>query len=73
MTRSAMLVAGALALGACDASSQAAAYGGPPQADPSSGSTNDDAGTNASASDGGEPTNVVAIYGAPTPGIESKN
>ncbi len=80
LSRSALLVAGALALGACEASnasrndnsSQASGYGGPPQADPSSGSSNDDAGTNASAADAGEPTNVVAIYGAPTPGVESK-
>jgi hypothetical protein len=67
VSRGALLVAGALAIGGCE--STAAAYGGPPVSDPSSGAsaTATDAAATPATQDASEPTAVVAIYGAPSP------
>lgn len=71
MTRAALFLLGAVALGACQTQAQQSSnesnatsgYGGPGMQDPSSGST----ATDTAPADASEPTTVVAIYGAPSP------
>ncbi|MBL8679984.1 MAG: hypothetical protein JNK05_12495 [Myxococcales bacterium] len=69
LSRASLLVAGALTLAACGRSNNdpnmAAAYGGPPSADPTSG--NEPPPAEATTSDAGQAAREAPLYGAAPP------